>query len=207
VCCGSDRRTWPPAILLFDAAAPLDPEHPEFVWFSEQYGQPERYFDQIPVGEWHDLVFFARAPLVAGGQYHVSPTRAFDRIDSPVELCSRSKLRLAWGDVEFRRDDVIREWPGVGDGLDQVAAGKKPPGLGTKVIVTPISDRDLRGWYEQRVKALTAQARTSSGEEDWAAAREQLPDRVTRARVRSIRDQCAPEAWRKRGRSKAKTAE
>jgi hypothetical protein len=46
-------------------------------------------------------------------------------LDSPVELRSVSKYRLAWKDVEFWRDDVIPEWPDAGD----VAAQNELPGF------------------------------------------------------------------------------
>ena len=65
---------------------------------------------------------------------------------------------------------------------------------------TPLSDRDLRSWYEQRVQELTRWGKTASGEADWAAVRRQYPGRVTRARVRALRKIYAPADWKKLGR-------
>jgi hypothetical protein len=64
----------------------------------------------------------------------------------------------------------------------------------------PVSDRDLRTWYEKRVTELTASGEAPSGEADWEAARRQFPERVTRNRVRELRDQLAPREWKKQGR-------
>ena len=66
--------------------------------------------------------------------------------------------------------------------------------------VTPLSDRDLRSWYEQRVQELTKWGKTASGEADWKAVRRQYPGRVTRARLRALRKIYAPADWKKLGR-------
>jgi hypothetical protein len=63
-----------------------------------------------------------------------------------------------------------------------------------------LSDRDLRLWYEKRVSELTAQGEVASGEADWAVAKEQFSGRVTRVRLRAMRDQFAPLNWKKQGR-------
>ena len=65
---------------------------------------------------------------------------------------------------------------------------------------TPLSDRDLRSWYEQRVQELTKWGKTASGEADWKAVRRQYPGRVTRARLRALRKIYAPADWKKLGR-------
>jgi hypothetical protein len=65
---------------------------------------------------------------------------------------------------------------------------------------TPVSDRHLRKWYETRIEELTKRRDTSSGEDDWAAAQQYFTGRVTRARVRAIRNRYSPAGWRKQGR-------
>jgi hypothetical protein len=97
---------------FLDAVLPINTYDPNFVFFSEEHGRLQPWFDQISPGEWKDLAFFARPTLVAGEPYQVGLARALGRLDSPVELCSRSKYRLAWSYVEFCRDDVVREWAG-----------------------------------------------------------------------------------------------
>ncbi len=192
----------------FDSGPPIDQHDPSFIWFVDQHGRLDGWFDEIAADKWKDLVFFARPTLGVGEQYHIALERAFDELDSPVELRSTSKHRLAWRDVEFWRDDVIGEWAHPGDAVEQSAAEREPPLVtGVRVVASPTSDRDLRGWYAQRVTELRARGQTSSGEEDWEAAKKQFPDRVTRARVRSIRDECAPVEWRKQGRRAPRTAE
>jgi hypothetical protein len=64
----------------------------------------------------------------------------------------------------------------------------------------PVSDRDLHSWYEKRVSELSGRGKTSSGEADWEAAKEQFLGRVTRARLRAMRDQFVPADWKKQGR-------
>jgi hypothetical protein len=191
----------------FDAVLAINDYDPNFVWFSEEHGRLQSWFDQISLGEWKDLTFFARPTLIAGEPYHLGLARALDRLDSPVELRSRSKYRLAWSDVEFRRNDVIAEWAHPDDDAGRFDPPAQPLNPGIKVVrASPVSEHDLRHWYRRRIETLTACGRSSSGEEDWAAAKEQFPDRVTRARVRSIRDQCAPLEWHKQGRRTPKTA-
>jgi hypothetical protein len=69
----------------------------------------------------------------------------------------------------------------------------------------PVSDRDLRSWYEERVAALTAGGEASSGEADWQATKQQFPGRVTRNRQRQIRSEIAPADWKRQGRRSTKT--
>jgi hypothetical protein len=86
-------------------------------------------------------------------------------------------------------------WPRRRDQAD----GTAQIGLSTR-RAPPLSDQDLRLWYEKRVSELTAQGEVASGEADWAAANEQFSGRVTRARLRAMRDQFAPLDWKKQGR-------
>jgi hypothetical protein len=145
--------------------------------------------------------------------YHVTLTRALDQLASPVELRSVSKGRLAWKDVEFWRDDVIQEWRQASDVATQNEADREPrsdtagDATGAKRVLTlstrgpaPLSVRDLRLWYERRVAELIRRRETSSGEDDWTAAKQEFAGRVTRARVREVREKLAPAAWKKQGR-------
>ena len=198
-------------LYAFGSVLPIDHNDPTFIWFAEQHGRLEAWFDEISADEWRDLAFFARPTLVVGEQYHLAFERAFDELDSPVELRSISKHRLAWRDVEFWRDDVIRELPHRSDAAEY--SGREPTAvIGVRVkhrIAAPpqVSERDLRRWYEQRAAELEACGQASSGEDDWEAAKEQFPDRVTRTRVRSIRDEYAPAEWTKQGRRASRRAE
>jgi hypothetical protein len=98
----------------------------DFVWFANDYAQLEPWFDAISAEEWKDLTFFARPILKTGEQYYLAVTRALDQLDSPVESRSISKHRLAWKDVEFWRDDVIREWPDTDDAANQGEVQRQP---------------------------------------------------------------------------------
>ena len=82
---------------------------------------------------------------------------------------------------------------------EQVAHADTPLVL-AKVRTAPLSDRDLRSWYEQRIQELMSSDKTASGEADWEAAKQQYPGRVTRARLRALRKELAPEHWKKQGR-------
>src|SRR5258705_6599 len=62
----------------------------------------------------------------------------------------------------------------------------------------------LPWWYEKRVLELIAQGEAASGEADWDAAKRQFSGRVTRARLRAMRDQLAPADWKRQGRRSVK---
>src|SRR5258707_13745894 len=57
--------------------------------------------------------------------------------------------------------------PPKSDGTDY-ASGK---GQITLPTTPPLSDRDLRSWYEKRVSELMACDKAASGEADWEAAK------------------------------------
>jgi hypothetical protein len=197
----ANGRRW---LYPFNAVLLLDHHDPFFVGFAEQHGRLDPWFAEISAEEWRDLVFFARPTLVVGEQYHVALERALDHSDSPVELRSISKHRLAWADVEFWRDDVIWELCHLSVAAERSAAPREPVAATTlRMLAPPISDRELATWYEQHVEARVACGRTSSGEEDWEAAKQRFPGRVTRARIREIRDREAPPDWKKQGRRAA----
>jgi hypothetical protein len=92
--------------------------------------------------------------------------------------------------------------PPKSDGTDY-ASGK---GQITLPTTPPLSDRDLRSWYEKRVSELMACDKAASGEADWEAAKRQFSGRVTRSRLRKVRDQFAPAGWKKQGRRSPETA-
>jgi len=219
--CASDRIRAHGRRRLYSSDRPLPMDHhdPEFVLFADHHSRLQSWFEPISADEWKDLTFFARPIPKTGEQYHLAAARALDQLHSPVELRSLSKYRLAWKDIEFWRDDVIREWAIAGDVAKQDdakreplsdAAGRPTAGgarlrLSTKGA-SPLSDRDLYMWYDRRVAELRARGETSSGEADWEAARQQFPARVTRARVRAVRDQLAPVGWRQQGRRSPRIA-
>jgi hypothetical protein len=200
-------------VYLYDRRMPIAHWEPTFVQFADEYGEPRSSLDAISAAEWKDLTFFARPTPGISEPYHGALTLALDQLASPVELRSVSKRRLAWIEVEFLRSDVVREWPHAAGVVQQGevspeptsgGSGSKateitPPGLSTK-RAPPVSDRDLRSWYKQRVLELTSRGETSSGEEDWTATNQEFAGRVTRARVRKMREQFAPGAWKKQGR-------
>jgi hypothetical protein len=70
----------------------------------------------------------------------------------------------------------------------------------------PVSDRDLFSWYEERVAGLIGGGGAPSGQADWEAAKRQFSGRITRSRVRELRDQLAPPEWKKQGRRPPRTA-
>jgi hypothetical protein len=174
------------------------------VLFSDEYSYVKPSPEPISAYEWHDLAFFARPTHEAGEDYLTGFTRALNRLDSPVELRSKSKHRLAWIDVEFARDDAMREWAHAASAVEQDAVKPEPlPGLSGRIAggtVAPLPDRELRSWYEKRISESTARGETASGETDWEAVKRQFPGRVTRARLRAVRAQFAPAHWKQQGR-------
>jgi len=210
--CGSDRvhTRGHRRVYGYDRPVPIDHRDPTFVQFADEYGEPRSSFDEISATEWKDLTFFARATHVTNEPYHVALISALDRLTSPVELRSPSKRRLAWKDVEFWRDDVIEVWPEVSDAAEPNEANCEPQAgdvgeatRGRQLLIgrpAPLSDRDLRRWYKRYVAALADCGESSSGEDDWKAAKQEFGGRVTRARVRKLREQYAPTSWKKQGR-------
>lgn len=200
-------------VYAYDRRLPIGYWHPDFVQFADEYGEPRPSSDAISAAEWKDLTFFARPTPRMSEPYHVALTLALDELASPVELRSDKKARLAWKDVEFRRDDVIREWSLAGDTAEpnerereprSASAGKATGGTPALSLSArgpaPVSPRDLHLWYEGRLAELMQRGETSSGEDDWGAAKQQFAGRVTRARVRAAREQFAPLDWKKQGR-------
>jgi hypothetical protein len=119
-------------------------------------------------------------------------------------------------DIEFSQEDLAREWPHPGceverDAVKQEANTGLSADLGGGAAgpvfsvrrKAPVSDRELRSWYQNRVSELTAGGVTSSSEQDWEAAKREFTGRVTRARVRAIREEMTPEQWKKQGRGSA----
>jgi hypothetical protein len=200
-------------VYLYDRRMPIAHWDPTFVQYADEYGELRSSFDAISAAEWKDLTFFARPTPGVNELHHVALTRALDQLASPVELRSMSKSRIAWQDVEFRRDDVIREWPHASDAA-KPNEGEREPRLeaaGATIAESaalrlstkgpaPLSVLDLRLWYERRIAQLIRRGETSSGEDDWTAAKQEFDGRVTRARVRETREQFAPAAWKKQGR-------
>jgi hypothetical protein len=82
----------------------------------------------------------------------------------------------------------------------KAAACTGTPLLRVRVGTAPLSDRDLRSWYQQRIQELISSGEMASGEADWEVVKGRFPGRVTRARLRALRDELAPEDWKKQGR-------
>ena len=202
-----------------DRAMPISHLQPDFVQFADAYGEPRPSFDAISAAEWEDLTFFARLPPGMSEPYHVALTLALDQLASPVELRSEKRSRLAWKDVEFWRDDVIGEWPQASDVATKNAAECQPRSAAAgdatdaRLVLrsstkgsAPLSVQDLRQWYEGRIAQFKQRGETSSGEDDWTAAKQKFAGRVTRARVREMREQLAPAGWKKQGRRSPRIA-
>jgi hypothetical protein len=200
-------------VYLYDRRMPIAHSDPTFVQYADEYGELRSSFDAISAAEWKDLTFFARPTPGMNELHHVALTRALDQLASPVELRSVSKSRIAWQDVEFWRDDVIQEWPHASDAAKPNEAEREPRSEAAGATVgksaalrlstkgpAPLSVSDLRLWYERRIAQLIRRGETSSGEGDWTAAKQEFDGRVTRDRVRKIREQFAPAAWKKQGR-------
>jgi hypothetical protein len=185
---------------------------------SEEYSRVNPVPEPISTGEWRDLAFFARPVHKAGEEYLIGFARALEELNSPVELRSNSKHRLAWLDVEFSQENLAHEWPHAGREVERDAVkheantglsadlggGAARPGLSVK-RKAPVSDRELRSWYQKRVSELTGGGMTSSSEQDWEAAKREFSGRVTRARLRAVREEMTPEYWKKQGRRSALT--
>jgi hypothetical protein len=139
------------------------------------------------------------------------------RVTIPAELCSELSLNFEDGVAKgggytfshvriCKAVDSDRRGQMLTEVSQAMAAGTAQIGLSTKPAA-PVSDRDLRSWYERRVSELMARGEAASGEADWGAAKRQFSGRVTRIRLRTLRNQFAPPDWKKQGRRSPGTAE
>jgi hypothetical protein len=109
-----------------------------------------------------------------------------------------SARELVRGNGGGRSSSELHPRPPKSDGTAH-AVGATQIGLST-TRAPPLPDRDLRSWYEKRVSELMARGEAASGEADWEAAKRQFSGRVTRNRLRNVRNQFAPVDWKKQGR-------
>lgn len=106
-----------------------------------------------------------------------------------------------WEALQFSMVDVISVWPAEGSFQtvqDSDSGARQPRKDLPKRLRVP--DADLRAWYEQRVRDCVERQIVPTGNDDWAAAREQFSFRVTRDRVRALRTELAPAPWKLQGR-------
>ena len=82
---------------------------------------------------------------------------------------------------------------------EQPAVAKRKRQKPTRSRPAPVSDAVLERWFVSRKKSFDREGRVPSQRDDEVAAKEKFGDRVTRTRMRAMRDKCAPE-WKKRGR-------
>jgi hypothetical protein len=122
-------------------------------------------------------------------------TSAHEQLEGSSDEASASESHTRSGQPNCLGGDLS----GV---CEQVVRSDTPVVL-ARVRTAPLSARDLRSWYEQRIQELILSGKTASGEADWEAARQQYPGRVTRARLRALRKELAPEHWKKQGRRSA----
>ena len=107
--------------------------------------------------------------------------------------------------------DVVVHWPKLVDELQaagfKIKAQRQRPARWPSVAETTpatasalprpmVHDDVLRAWYVKRVQ----KGRPTSEAADWNAAQHKFGLRVRRDKVRSLRHELAPEAWRKQGR-------
>ena len=138
------------------------------------------------------------------------------RATIPAELCSELSLNFEDGVAKgggytfshvriLKSVDSDRSGQVLTEVSPAMAAGTAQIRLSTKPAA-PASDRDLSSWYEKRVSELMARGEAASGEADWEAAKRQFSGRVTRIRLRKVRNQFAPADWKKQGRRSPGTA-
>lgn len=128
-----------------------------------------------------------------------------DLHDDPIRAVPTDRLRgtaTVWTDIKIESDGILAVWKAAPD-AQYGRRGPRPP-QATKATVLPVSEKDLRDWYVSRVEDPALVAERPSVEADWLAAKVAFPDRVTRARVRALREELAPVAWARRGRKSGK---
>ena len=166
---------------------------------------------------WYGVLINARE-LAEGGSQDLSSTE-LSRHAGPPDFDDRAQTASQPGSPTTRppllSDRYLREWheKRVSELMErgEAALGEadweaaKQQFGGSPTTRPPLlSDRDLREWYEKRVSELMERGEAASGEADWEAAKQQFGGRVTRARLRELREQLAPVDWKKQGRRSIK---
>ena len=101
---------------------------------------------------------------------------ALELIDGKSEASFGSEFSSAPREPDIGDQKLAQVSQAMIGGTAEIGSSTKP--------APPLSDRDLRSWYEERVAELTAGGEASSGEADWQAAKRQFPGRITRSRLR-----------------------
>lgn len=127
---------------------------------------------------------------LVGTGYHDEGTLSRKRSKIPADR---------WPDFEFNCERSFVKTQGIviAGILVSEASNQR---TGSKSDARPISEKDLLNWYVRRCNALRAAGERSSQERDFMDAKEKFADRVTRARVLALREEHAPDSWKRRGR-------
>jgi hypothetical protein len=104
-----------------------------------------------------------------------------------------------WYNLMISARDLLESNSQAGAGCEGVVRAHTPL-VWARDGTTPLSDRELRAWYQERIRNLLGLGKTASGEADWEAVKRRYLGRVTRARIRALREELAPADWKKQGR-------
>ena len=138
------------------------------------------------------------------------------RVDVPAERWghliphwNQDEARYADGEVVAREIVVRRQGEALSVPLpmelpraapEQPAVAKRKRQKPTRSRPAPVSDATLKSWYMNRMKDCRREWRVPSQREDEEDAKTEFGSRVSRERVRNMREELAPPEWQERGR-------
>ena len=151
--------------------------------------------------EWREakgrLEFCLRQKLITG-KLVAAGHAATDALDEPAQTIVADRWRTLAPDFEASS----ATGPGIiVGGILVFPTPPKPEAAGA--APRQVGRSRLRAWYVGWVKTNVAEGKRSSREDDLAAAREAFGTSVSRERLRELRRELAPEAWRRLGRRKS----
>jgi hypothetical protein len=123
---------------------------------------------------------------------------------APIDAPRRRVPADRWSDLKL---DVINS-RADGEGFQISKLLVTRPGQRHRESNLPaarVREAVLRDWYKSRYNQLVEAGATSTGEEDFQAAKEKFGAKISRERVREVRKDFVPDDWMKQGRKRKRS--
>lgn len=176
--------------LSYSDVSDRDPDWPDEEL--DDFDKKHRYWKRFRESLERDLYWSLRdGKLQARGFSNTAP------LDSPRQLIAPER----WKDLTLDIKESSAEGPGLV--VTQILI-TRPQTTRAKVrtSIRPAAEA-LRKWYAAWIDSSVARGKTPTRDEDYLAARKRFGDSVTREPLRILRQELAPEAWKKKGRRPA----
>ena len=156
------------------------------------YDQKHGHWKQVKETLERDLYWDLRnGKLQARGFSNTAP------LDSPRQLIAPER----WIDLTLDVKESSAQGPGLV--VTQILITRPPTTrVEARTSIRPAAQK-LRKWYVDWINNNVARGKIPTREEDYSAARKRFGDTATREPLRILRQELAPEEWKKRGRRPA----